>query len=338
MGGDFAPAAHVHGAIQALREFPDLELFLVGDEPRVKAELAQHGRGSWLDRVTIRHASQVIDMTDGAVDAVRKKKDSSINRSVELLKDDTVQAVVSAGHTGALVAATTIKLRTLPGIGRPGIATVMPTQNNFFLLIDAGANVDAHPDHLVGYAIMGSIYAREVLGCAKPRVGLLSIGSEAGKGNDFTREVFKLLSQANIHFVGNIEGHVLFTKPVDVIVCDGFIGNVVLKTSENLATAIFAWLKHELNKNPLRQAGALMARDAFAAIRKKTNTEEYGGMPLLGVNGICIKAHGNSSAKAIKNAIRVARESVNQQVNPRIIAEMSRHHEASQKTVIAAAS
>jgi glycerol-3-phosphate acyltransferase PlsX len=177
---------------------------------------------------------------------------------------------------------------------------------------------------------MGSIYSREVLGCSNPRVGLISIGSEAGKGNEFTRETYKLLQATNINFAGNIEGHALFNDPTEVVVCDGFVGNIVLKTSESLAKAIFGWLKAELQSTLLRTLGAWLAKGAFLAIRKKTNTDEYGGMPLLGVNGIVIKAHGNSNAKAIKNALRVARESVRQQVNRRIIAEMSRHHESQQ--------
>lgn len=328
MGGDFAPANPVAGAVAALKEYKDIEIILVGDETRLRAELSEHGHGSWEDRYTIFHASQVIEMSEGAVEGVRRKKDSSINRAVELVKDGTAQAVVSAGHTGALVASTTIKLRTLPGIERAGLATLLPTRTNVFILIDGGANIDAAPEHLVGYAIMGSIYSHEILGYPKPRVGIMSIGSEAGKGNDFTRETYKLLSKTDIiNFVGNVEGHALFNDPVEVVVCDGFVGNVVLKTAESLATGIFSWLKHELKKNPLRQAGALMAKDAFMAIRKKTNTEEYGGVPLLGVNGICIKAHGNSTAKAIKNALRVARESIHQRVNDRIIAAMTKYHD-----------
>jgi glycerol-3-phosphate acyltransferase PlsX len=326
MGGDFAPTNPVEGAVMAVKEFSDCEIVLVGIAERLEKELKNHGLGPWRDRLAIHHASEVVDMSDSPVEAVRRKKDSSINRSVDLVKGEEAEAVVSAGHTGALVAASTIKLRTLPGIDRAGIATVMPTQTNVFLLIDAGANPEAHPNHLVGYAIMGSIYSREVLGNASPRVGLMSIGAEAGKGNEFTREVYRLLEGADIRFVGNVEGHALFNDPVEVVVCDGFIGNVVLKTAESLAQAIFTWLKYELKKNPLRYAGAMMARDAFRAIWKKTNTEEYGGSPLLGVNGICVKAHGNSTAKAIKNAIRVARESVSLKINSRIIKAMSEHH------------
>lgn len=329
MGGDYAPVNPVEGAVAALREFADIELVLVGDQDRIRAELKRHKTDKVRQRLHLQHASEVVEMSDNAVQAVRRKKDSSINRAVDLVKSGEAEAVVTAGHTGALVTAATLKLRRLPGIGRAGIATVMPTEKNLFLLVDAGANIDATPEHLVGYAVMGSIYSREVINreVKNPRVGLVSIGSEAGKGNEFTRECYQRLSKARINFTGNIEGHALFNDPVEVVVCDGFVGNVVLKTAESLATAIFLWLKNELGKNPMRYAGAMLAKDAFKAIRKKTNTEEYGGMPLLGVNGICIKAHGNSSPKAIKNALRVAREAVEQKVNARIIAEISQYDE-----------
>ena len=328
MGGDFAPTSTVTGALEALRKYPDIEIVLVGDQPRIEKELANLGADSiLLKRLSFHHASQVVDMADSAIDAVRRKKDSSISRAVELLADGGAAALVSAGHTGAFVAASKVKLRMLPGIDRPGIATIMPTETNLFLLIDAGANVDSEPKHLLQFGIMGSVYSREVMGRKNPRVGLMSIGSEASKGNELTREAYKALSQAKLNFIGNVEGHDLFNKPVDVVVCDGFVGNVILKTSESLATAIFSWLKRELKKDLVRQAGALLAKEAFYTIRRRTNTEEYGGMPLLGVNGICIKAHGNSSPKAIKNAIRVAREAVTQQVNPLIIKEIAQHEE-----------
>jgi len=325
MGGDKAPASTIAGAIEALKKYPDIELILVGDRPRLEKELITQGAPSIPKRVSFHQASQVVDMGDSAIDAVRRKKDSSISRAVELLADGGADALVSAGHTGAFVAAATIRLRMLSGVERPGIAALMPTQNSFFLLIDAGANVDSSPLHLMHYGIMGTVYAREVLKVKNPRVGLMNIGSEAGKGNELTREAYKLLSTAPINFIGNVEGHDLFDNGVDVVVCDGFVGNVTLKTSERLAKAISGWLRTELKKNLVRTVGAVLARDAFSSIRSKTNTEEYGGMPLLGVNGICIKAHGNSSPKAIKNAIRVAREAVEHKVNPHIIEEISRH-------------
>ena len=326
MGGDFAPASPVAGAVDALKKYHDIEIVLVGDQARIGKELSQlEIPPTVAKRYSIHHAAQVVDMGDSAIDAVRRKKDSSISRAVDLLADGAADALVSAGHTGAFVAASKVKLRTLPGIDRPGIATVMPTETNLFLLIDAGASVDSEPKNLVQYGIMGSVYSREVMGRKNPRVGLMSIGSEAGKGNELTKEAYKQLASAKINFIGNVEGHDLFTQPVDVVVCDGFVGNVILKTSESLAGAIFSWLKRELNKDLVRQAGAMLAKEAFYTIRRRTNTEEYGGMPLLGVNGICIKAHGNSSPKAIKNAIRVAREAVAHKVNPHIIEEIARH-------------
>jgi glycerol-3-phosphate acyltransferase PlsX len=326
MGGDFAPASSIAGAVEALKKYADVEVILVGDQPRIEKELAHLDIPSGVARrYSIHHASQVVDMGDSAIDAVRRKKDSSISRAVELLGDGKADALVSAGHTGAFVAAAKIKLRTLPGIDRPGIATVMPTETNLFLLIDAGANVDSEPKHLLQFGIMGSVYSREVMGRKNPRVGLMSIGSEASKGNELTKEAYKELSRAKINFIGNVEGHDLFNRPVDVVVCDGFVGNVILKTSESLAGAIFSWLKRELKKDLVRQAGAMLAKEAFYTIRRKTNTEEYGGMPLLGVNGICIKAHGNSTPKAIRNAIRVAREAVAHKVNPLIVDEIAQH-------------
>jgi len=326
MGGDFGPPNIVGGAVMALKEYPYIEkLFLVGDTPRIETELKQHGCND--RRIEIVHATQVVEMSDGAVDAVRRKKDSSVSRAVDLVKKGDASAIVSAGHTGAAVAATTIKLRTLPGVDRPGIAAVMPSETNIFVLIDAGANSDPRPDHLVQYAIMGSVYSRHVLGYEKPAVGLMSIGNEDMKGSDLTKEVFKMLKRSGLNFRGNIEGHDLFADPVEVVVCDGFVGNVILKTCESIGDAIFKWLKHELMRSKTRMAGAYLARNAFLTIRKKVNYEEYGGMPLLGVNGICIIAHGASTPLAIKNALRVAAESIEHQVNPHIVEEVRRYHE-----------
>jgi glycerol-3-phosphate acyltransferase PlsX len=326
MGGDFGPPNIVGGAVMALKEYAHIEkLFLVGDTPRIENELKQHGCND--RRVEIVHATQVVEMSDGAVDAVRRKKDSSVSRAVDLVKKGDASAIVSAGHTGAAVAATTIKLRTLPGVDRPGIAAVIPSETNIFVLIDAGANSDPRPDHMVQYAIMGSVYSRHVLGYPKPTIGLMSIGDEDMKGSDLTKEVFKMLKQSGLNFRGNIEGHDLFADPVEVVVCDGFVGNVILKTCESIGDAIFKWLKHELMKSKTRMAGAYLARNAFLTIKKKVNYEEYGGMPLLGVNGICIIAHGASTPLAIKNALRVAAESIEQQVNPHIVEEVRRYHE-----------
>lgn len=326
MGGDFGPPNLVAGAAMALREYPRIEkLYLVGDTPQIEAELSKH---SCTDgRVEIVHSTQVVGMSDKAVESVRRKKDSSISRAVDLVKIGNAEAVVSAGHTGAAVAATTIKLRTLPGVERPGIASIIPTESNLFVLIDAGANVDARPMHLLQYGIMGSVYSRHVLGYENPSIGLMSIGEEDVKGTDFTKEVFKMLKESSLNFRGNIEGHDLFAHPVEVVVCDGFMGNVILKTCEAVGDAIFKWLKHELTKNAKRMAGAYLAQNAFRAIKKKVNYEEYGGSPLLGVNGICIIAHGASTPLAIKNALRVAAESIEHEVNPHIVEEVRRYNE-----------
>lgn len=328
MGGDFAPERPVLAALEALKLYPSItELYLVGPEDVILAELKKHGREPD-DRLRIHHCTQVIEMGEKPVTAVRRKRDSSINRGMELVKNDLSDAMVSAGHTGAMVAGASILLRTLPGVQRPGIATIMPTQFNHFVLIDAGANADAKAEHLAQYGVMGSIYSNHVLKYEKPRVGLLSIGSEEAKGNDLTKDAFKLLGIAPIDFQGNVEGHDLFEDPVEVVVCDGFSGNVVLKTSESLANAIFGWLKHELKKSPIRLFGAWLARNAFKAIKKRTNYEEYGGSLLLGVKGICVIAHGSSTVKAITNAIRVAVEAQETELNPHIIDEVAKLNEA----------
>jgi len=326
MGGDFGPPNLVGGAVMALREYPQIEkLYLVGDTPQIESELKKLKCND--QRIEIVHSTQVVAMSDGAVDSVRRKKDSSVSRAVDLVKKGEAAAIVSAGHTGAAVAATTIKLRTLPGIDRPGIAAVIPSETNIFVLIDAGANSDAKPEHLLQYGIMGSVYSRHVLGYQNPSIGLMSIGGEDVKGTDLTKEVFKMLKRSALNFRGNIEGHDLFAHPVEVVVCDGFVGNVILKTCESVGDAIFKWLKHELVKSKVRMAGAFLAQKAFQAIKKRVNYEEYGGSPLLGVNGICIIAHGASTPLAIKNALRVAAESIEQQVNPHIIEEISRYNE-----------
>ena len=326
MGGDYAPKNTVAGAVMALREYPRItKLFLTGDEQAIKAELASLGCAD--PRVEIIHTTQIVEMSDAAVEAVRRKKDSSVSRAVDLVKSGQADAIVSAGHTGAAVAATTIKLRTLEGIERPGIASYLPTEKNVCVLIDAGANLDAKPLHLLQYAIMGSVLSKHVLGYANPEIGLMSIGGEDVKGSDFTKDVFKLLKSSSLNFRGNIEGHDLFEHPVEVVLCDGFTGNVVLKTAEATASAVFRWLKHELTRTPLRMVGAWIARNAFRAIRKRTNYENYGGSPLLGVNGICIIAHGSSTPLAIKNAVRVATEFIDQQVNPRIVEAVKAYNE-----------
>lgn len=318
MGGDHAPSNIIAGAALALREYSKIsKLFLVGDKEQLIEHLLVNDCQD--QRVEIVHATQVIDMSDSATESVRRKKDSSVSKAVDLVKNGSADAIVSAGHTGATVAATIIKLRTLKGIERPGIASYLPTEHNVCVLIDAGANIEARPEHMLQYAIMGTVLSKHVLGFDNPAVGLMSIGGEDAKGSDFTKEIFKLLKSTKLNFRGNVEGHDLFECPVEVVLCDGFTGNVVLKTCEATAAAVFHWLKRELNKSALHQIGAYMARNAFQTIQHKTNYETYGGSPLLGVNGICIIAHGASSPLAIKNAVRVATEFIEQGINPRII-------------------
>jgi len=326
MGHDDGPPKLIEGAALALTAFPEISrLYLTGDAPRLEAELKRIGCND--RRIEIVHCTQVVEMSDSATDAVRRKKDSSISRAVELVKSGDAEAVVSAGNTGASVAATTIKLRTLPGVERPGIAATMPTETNLFVLVDAGANTNPTPLQMLHNAIMGSVYSEHVLGYANPSVGLMSIGTEDEKGNDFTRDSFELLKNSGLNFRGNVEGHDLFEHPVEVVVADGFTGNVVLKTSEAIANAIFRWLKHEIYKSPVRKIGAQLAKGAFTTIRKKTSADEYGGMPLLGINGVCIIGHGGSSPVAVKNAVRMAVQSIAHQVNPHIVAAIERYNE-----------
>ncbi|HZC58834.1 MAG TPA: phosphate acyltransferase PlsX [Chthoniobacterales bacterium] len=326
MGGDYAPQNIMEGAALALKEYPEIDkLFLVGDATAIGHELKRLGCTD--ARIDIFHASEVVAMKESAAKAVRHKKDASICRAVDLLKNGSADAIVSAGHTGAAVAACVLKLRTLKGIERPAVACILPSESSVFVLIDAGANTDSTAENLVQFAIMGSVFSEHVLGYKNPSVALMSIGEEDSKGNDVTKEAFKLLKTSGLNFRGNIEGHDLFARPSEVVVCDGFTGNVVLKTSEAIAHAIFSWLKHELFRNPVRRFGAKLAEGAFRSIRKKTNYEEYGGMPLLGVNGVCIIAHGASSALAIKNAIRAATQSIKHEINPQILREVQSHNE-----------
>jgi len=320
MGGDFAPKEIVAGAVQAARELKDLTvLVLVGQEEMIRQELKAYEPIP--QKLVIRHASEVIGMEEPPALAIRKKKDNSISRMMDMINSGEVDAAVSAGNTGAMVVAATLKLRTLNGIQRPAIATVMPTMGRPIVLIDAGANTDCTPALLVEFAVMGSVYAREILGQSNPVVGLMSIGGEDSKGNETTKEAFQLLSAAPINFRGNVEGHDLFLGETDVVVCDGFVGNVVLKTSESVAHAIGSWLKKEFKATPIRILGALLLRGALKTIKKRMDPEMFGGAPLLGVNGVCIITHGSSSRKGIYHAVRVACESVGHHVNDHIIEE-----------------
>lgn len=320
MGGDYAPREIVKGAVRAAALADVDKIILVGDTEAIKRELSQCGGAS--PKIEIVHASDVVGMDETPAQAIRKKKDSSISRAVDLVKNGEAEAVVSAGNTGAVVVAAQLKLRTLPGVERPAIATVLPTQDRPFVLIDAGANTDCTPTLLGQFAMMGSIYSQIILGQDKPVVGLLSIGGEDVKGNDVTKEAFGILSRAPINFRGNVEGHDLFVGKTDVVVCDGFVGNVVLKTSESAAHAIGHWMKQEFKRNPLRILGAILLKGALKEMKRKMDPEMYGGAPLLGVNGVCIITHGASSDVAIYHAVRVACDAVRQNLTQLIVGKI----------------
>ncbi len=320
MGGDFAPMEIVAGAVEAARGLKDLTtLYLVGQQDAIEQEIRKHGKKP--DKLVVLHASEVVGMEETPALAIRKKKDNSISRCMDMVKAGEADAAVSAGNTGAMVVAATLKLRTLEGIKRPAIATVIPTLGRPLVLLDAGANTDCTPDLFAEFALMGSVYSREILGQASPVVGLLSIGGEETKGNETTKEAFRLLASAPINFKGNVEGHDLFKGEMDVVVCDGFVGNVVLKTSESAVHAVGKWLKREFMANPVRMFGALLLKGAIRSLKNKVDPELFGGAPLLGVNGVCIITHGSSTHTAIYHAVRVACESVGHHVNEHIVEE-----------------
>lgn len=306
MGGDYAPGVVIEGVLLALQEIPGLQLVLVGHQEKLSFYLEKAGLINH-PQVELVHAEQVVEMSDHSTDSIRSKKHSSITVCADLVKAGRADAIVSAGHTGAAVAATKVRLRTLEGVDRPALATAMPAVGGKNILIDVGANTDCTPINLAQFAVMGELYAQLTFGLERPRIGLLSVGGEDVKGNDLTKEVFKILSSMPINFVGNVEGHDIFHKSTcDVIVCDGFTGNSILKASEGLARATYHWLKEAFTRNPIRQTGAFLAKEAFRDLKKISDSEEFGGAPLLGIRGVCIIGHGASTPKAIKNAIRLA--------------------------------
>jgi len=322
MGGDFAPRAIIEGvaAMFASASFSEpYEILLVGNEQELDRELSRAGIAGD-SRLEVVHASEVVKMDDAPAAAMRSKRDSSINVAVDLVKKGRAGSLFSAGNTGAAVASTVVKLRMLAGVERPGIATIFPSPTGPFVLLDVGATVDSKTIHLVHYAIMGDVYARHILGHSNPRIGVLSVGGEESKGNELSKETFKLLSQLpDINFVGNVEGHDLFGGEVDVVVCDGCVGNVMLKCCESLAKAVSHILRQNLEKTLCRKLGYLLSRNAYKELKQVTNYAEYGGAPLLGVNGVCIIGHGSSSPRAVENALRVAGEFIVHQVNERIV-------------------
>ena len=322
MGSDRAPKPEVEGAIQAARRF-GIPVALVGPEETLRAELARHPFSRSLP-ITIVHASEVITMEDKAVQAVRAKRDSTMRVGLRLVRDGKASAFISAGNTGAAMATAKMVLGGLPGVDRPALVAIIPTAiGTVSTLLDVGANVDCKPHNLEQFAAMGDIYFRSMFGTARPRIGLLSIGEEESKGNELTREAFQLIKRLPLNFVGNVEGRDIYTGKVDVIVADGFVGNVALKTSEGVANLVRATLKETLAATITRQVGYLLSRSAFSDFKKRLDHTEYGGAPLLGVKGACFITHGSSNTNAIKNAIRVASEFVDHNITSNIETELA---------------
>ncbi len=317
MGGDHGPVVVIDGALAAVKEY-NTDIVLVGDEAKIKACLSKakyHG-----DKVSVVHADEVIGMHESPATSVRRKRNSSIVVGINLVKESKADAFFSAGNTGAVVSAATLSLRLLPGIERPGIAIITPTLKGIALIIDVGANIDAKPLHLLQYGYMGCAYLEGVFHKQNCSVGLLNVGEEESKGTDFTKEVYEMLSKSNLNFIGNVEGKAMFSGVCDVIVCDGFVGNVALKVTEGTAEAIQVFMKrHLLKTNILGKLGILLLKKTFINFKKDLDYAEYGGAPLLGVDGVVIIGHGRSNARAIKNAIRVAGEEVENKVNQKII-------------------
>ncbi|HEY3054899.1 MAG TPA: phosphate acyltransferase PlsX [Thermoanaerobaculia bacterium] len=329
MGGDHAPDDIIRGALIAVREYP-VDILLVGKQ-EILAEKLKHFGGDRVAGIEIVDAREVVEMDDTALAPIRKKRNSSIRVCANLVKEGRAAAMVSAGHTGAAMTSAYMVLGTIEGVSRPALAAILPNAKDHTVLLDVGANVDSKPAYLREFAVMGHFYAQMVFGIDEPRVGLLSIGEEEGKGNELTKETFRVLKETGLNFIGNAEGRDVFNGNCDVVVCDGFIGNVVLKASESLGEMVKKDLRRELMKNLVRQAGAFLVKGALKGLIQRMDYTEYGGAPLLGVNGGCIVCHGRSNAKAIKNAIRVARDFAVNQMDTKIrdkIGDLhSREHE-----------
>ena len=324
MGGDHAPQPEVEGSVLAAQEY-GVRVILVGQPEVIRAELARFSRPSVA--IEIKPASEVITMHDHPAQAFRRKKDSSVHVGARLVKDGQADAFVSAGNTGAVMTAAKFIMGTLPSVDRVALAAPFPNaRGTASVLLDVGANVDSKPEHLLQFAVMGEIYFRSTFGSRKPRVGLLSIGEEEIKGNELTRAVYDRLKNLPVHFVGNVEGSDLFSGKVDVLVCDGFVGNVALKICEGLAMEIVKFLRKTYKGSLASQLGYLLSRGALKGLKRMMDYSEYGGAPLLGVRGVCVISHGKSNANAMKNAIRVAAGLSRARVNEKIEQELSLTH------------
>jgi glycerol-3-phosphate acyltransferase PlsX len=329
MGGDLGPDEVVAAAKLALEKHPDLNpVTLVGNEAILAPLLVKFGLKVG-PRLSIHHAPEVITMDDKPLVALKRKKDSSMVHAIELVKSGEAAGVVSCGNTGALMAAGTLRLRTLEGVSRPALAAVVPREGGHFVLVDVGANPEARPEHLVHNAILGSHYSRVILGVESPRVGLMTIGTEEGKGNALSAETGELLKRIGtlVNYAGPIEGFHVFAEHVDVVVCDGFVGNIMIKSWESLVRFFSDVLRTELKANPMRAAGALLSRGAFRALRDRISPERYSGAPLLGLNGIVLKAHGSANRQAIENALLGAQKIINADLNRQAEADIARANE-----------
>jgi len=321
MGGDHAPRPEVEGSVLAAREL-GVRVVLVGQASAIRAELAKHAVPNL--PIEIVPATEVITMDDHPAQAFRRKKDSSVHVAARLVREAKADGFVSAGNTGAVMTVARFLLGTLESVDRVALAAPFPNaKSRVSVLLDVGANVDSKPEHLVQFAVMGEVYYRATFGSKRPRVGLLSIGEEESKGNELTREVHNRLKKSSLHYVGNVEGGDLFSGEVDVIVCDGFIGNIALKICEGLAFQIFGLLKKSLKSSLMSQVGAMLSQGAFQGLKKTIDYTEYGGAPLLGVRGVCVIGHGRSNANAVKNAIRVAAGLARARMNEKIEQELS---------------
>jgi len=321
MGGDNAPSATVDGALEAVRRSKGLSVILVGDSKELEKTLKNKEHPS--SSISIRHASQTVDMDESPMSALRHKKDSSVRVALDMVKAEEADAFVSAGNPGVVMATALYVLGRLTGVERPAIATVMPTLKGSFVLIDAGANVDCKPVHLMQFAIMGEAYARHIFNVSDPKIALLGIGEEDAKGNELTKETFRNLKSLHKNFIGNIEGKDIFNGEADVVVCDGFVGNIALKISEGLAEATTKMLKDEISKRVSGKLGYMLLKNAFRSFKRKIDYSEYGGAPLLGINRLCIISHGRSTPRAIRNAIKLAGEFHEKNVLERISEEFS---------------
>lgn len=322
MGGDYAPKVVVEGAVEAVKSY-DLNILLVGDSNKIEKEIRRIKKYP-AHRIKIIHTEEVIDMDDSPTASVRKKKNSSISLGINLIKNNEAEAFVSAGNTGAVVCAAILYLGLLPGIERPGIAILFPTLQGVSLVIDVGANIDPKPVHLLQYAVMAESYYKHILDSkTKPTVGLLNVGEEATKGPDYVKETHRLLSQTSLNFIGNVEGKEIFSGKCNIIICDGYVGNVALKVTESVAEMLKEFLKRAILRDAIGKLGTLLLFNNLRRFKKDLDYSEYGGAPLLGVNGVVIIGHGRSSSKAIKNAIKAAQIEVERKVNEKIISEAS---------------